>query len=575
MRILLVYPNVGTRNGPHYPHGLGALAAVAARAGHEVRTLLPTAMPDESSFLKTLSEWPPELAAFSFSSHQWKYARRLMGWTRRAGVPVLAGGVHASFAADEVLASGACDWVCVGEGEGALLDLAAGGEPATIANVWGDGRRNAPRPLLADLDELPVYDRRHFPQEEINRANGGEVTVVVGRGCPYPCTYCCNGAWRAMYAGQPWVRWRTAVHLFAELDLLRSRYAVDSFYFEDDIFTLRRDFLEDFLSMYPRRIALPFRAYFRVGTVKRDDLRRLREAGLAMANVGIEHGDETIRREVLRRDMGNAQIADFFAWCRELGIRTRAFHIVGVPGETPATLQATRELCARVAPDEVQISLFEPYPGTALYDRCRDEGTIKGVERATYFTDAPAVRLRDFPEEDLTAAYRDFCAQARDIEEDALRRSLAAQTLGDIDLVAQWSPGTVRGHGAAPAVRKRVRIGAQERFCLFAHPRSEIVFPLPAGRYRFRAWLALDPLCLEWGGNGATFALAIEGREVWSRFIDPKHRVDDRGWQAVEVELHLAAAGELSLITRPDTSGELTALWALWGHPHLWREGGA
>ncbi len=575
MRILLVYPNVGTHNGPHYPHGLGALAAVAARAGHEVHTLLPATMPAESSFLQTLRAWPPELAAFGFSSHQWKYARRLMSWARRAGVPVLAGGVHASFAADEVLASGECDWVCVGEGEGALMELAAGNDPATIANLCGDGWRNAPRPLLSDLDELPVYDRRHFPQDEINRANGGEVTVVVGRGCPYPCTYCCNGAWRAMYAGQSWVRWRSVAHLFAELDLLRSKYAVDSFYFEDDIFTLRRDFLENFLSEYPRRIAVPFRAYFRVGTVDRDDLCRLREAGLVMANVGIEHGDEIIRREVLRREMSNAQIADFFAWCRELGIRTRAFHIVGVPGETPATLQATRDLCAQVAPDEVQISLFEPYPGTLLYERCREAGTIKGVERDTYFIDEPAVRLRDFPEAELTAAYRDFCAQARDIEEDALRRSLAAQTRGDIDLIAQWSPASVRMPGAVAAALKRVRIGAQERFCLFAHPRSEVVFSLAAGRYRFRAELALDPLCLEWGGGGATFALAVDGTEVWTRFIDPKRRVEDRGWQAVEVELHLATPGELSLITRPDASGDLTALWALWGHPHLVREGGA
>jgi hypothetical protein len=476
MRILLVYPNVGTRNGPHYPHGLGALAAVAARAGHEVRTLLPTAMPDESSFLKTLSEWPPELAAFSFSSHQWKYARRLMGWTRRAGVPVLAGACMRALPPMRCWRRAPATGYASAKGEGALLDLAAGGEPATIANVWGDGGATHRGRCWPTSTNCRCTTADIFPQEEINRANGGEVTVVVGRGCPYPCTYCCNGAWRAMYAGQPWVRWRTAVHLFAELDLLRSRYAVDSFYFEDDSSPCAAYFLEDFLSMYPRRIALPFRAYFRVGTVSATTCAACAKRGWRWPTSASSTATRRSAARCYAATWATRRSPIFSLGAANWEFARALFTSSACRAKRRRRCRPRRELCARVAPDEVQISLFEPYPGTALYDRCRDEGTIKGVERDTYFTDEPAVRLRDFPEEDLTAAYRDFCAQARDIEEDALRRSLAAQTLGDIDLVAQWSPGTVRGHGAEPAVRKRVRIGAQERFCLFAHPRSEIVF---------------------------------------------------------------------------------------------------
>jgi len=574
MHILLTYPNIGTRNGPHYPHGVGSLAAAATAAGHKVHVRLLEQMPDREQWQAILDESQPDLHACSFGSHQWPYARELMTWTREDEIPTLAGGVHATFAAEQVLAADVCDWVCVGEGEDALIDLANGMKPREIANLRGYDFTNPPRPLIADLDELPVYGRRHFPMEEITRVNGGEMTALIGRGCPYPCTYCCNAAWRELYRGQAWVRWRSLDHLFAELDLLRSLYQVDSFYFEDDIFTLNREFLDGFLEQYPRRFGVPFRAYLRIGSVERDDLRRLRDAGLVMANVGIEHGDERMRVEVLGRKMDNEQIVDFFDWSRELGIRTRAFHIVGVPGETPATLQATRKLCRRVAPDEVQVSLFEPYPGTKLYRQCLEDGSFKGIERDTYFDEQAAITLVDFPEDELIATYHAFCDEAKEIEDHAFVLALQYRRRGEIDLVAEWSPDCVQQMGAEPVARKRVRFGNDERFCLFTHPRSLIAYDIPPGRYRFRAGLALDPICLNWGGGGARFLVQVDEQLLLDRMIDPKHNEQDMGWTDVDISFTATAPTTLRLLTQPE-SDDLTALWALWGHPHLVWEGDA
>ncbi len=572
MRVLLVYPNIGTRNGLHYPHGVGALAAALADHGHEPLVRLVEKPPTKEEWWRELARLQPSLVAFSFGSHQWRHARRLMGWAREAGHPVLAGGVHATFAADEVWQAGVCDWLCVGEGEGALQNLADGRSPREIANLRGADFVNAPRPLVGDLDRLPPYDRRHFPQAEINRVNAGEVAVLVGRGCPFPCTYCVNSAWRELYRGQPWVRWRDVAHVMAELELLRSRFDVASFYFEDDIFTLNRGFLDKFLPLYGRNIRLPFRCYLRIGEVDRDDLRRLREAGLVLANVGIEHGDEKMREQVLGRRMSNRQIEEFFDWCRELGIRTRAFHIVGVPGETPETLQATVELAERVTPDEVQVSLFEPYPGTALHRQCWEQGLLQGVERDTYFTATPAVALPGFAASELSHAYQDFCARAPHIEQRAFERALATRRQGDLDLVADFPAARVTREGAEPVQRRRLSIGDEELFCLFAHPRSEIEYDLPAGVYRLEAKLALDPKCLPWGGGGVRFQVRAGNQITVDRFLDPKHVTDDRGWQPVSARFALTAPDKLVLSTQPDESGDLTALWALWGHPYLVRE---
>jgi len=572
MRVLLVYPNIATRNGPHYPHGLGALAAVLAEGGHEPVVRLVEVMPTREEWLKDLAVVAPDFVACSFGSHQWRHARALLGWSRQAGHRVLAGGVHATFAADEVRRADVCDWVCVGEGEGAVADLASGMEPRSVANLVGDDFANAPRPLIADLDRQPIYDRRHFPMDDIGRVNAGEVTVLVGRGCPFPCAYCCNPAWRELYGGQPWVRWRSVPNVLAELDLLRARYTVESFYFEDDIFTLNRTFLDAFLDEYKRGFRVPFRCYLRIGEVTRDDLARLKDAGLALANVGVEHGDERLRAEMLGRRMSNKQIEDFFGWCRELGIRTRAFHIVGVPGETPETLQATVKLCERVAPDEVQVSLFEPYPGTQLFRLCREQGIIRGVERDTYFTAAPAITLRDFPDDELVRSFNEFCSRTPHIEKRAFDLALAAQKRGAVDLVAAWSAHCVTRQGAEPVARRRVRLGDEEMFCLFAHPRCEIEYNVEPGEYRLVTALALDPRCLAWGGGGVRFTASVGDQPILDRFLDPKHNTTDAGWHKISTPFHVERQSKLTLSTQPDANGELTALWALWGHPHLVRE---
>ena len=583
MHVLFVYPNIDTQNAVHYPHGIGALAAVLAAAGHEVSVRLIQEMPAEESWKQQLASLEPDLLACGFCSHQWSFARRLMTWAKEVGVAVVAGGVHASFAAGQMIQAGVCDWVCVGEAEGAMLDLASGKPAEQIPNLTGRDFANPPRPLIADLDKLPVYDRRHFPIDEIVKANQYEMTVLVGRGCPYPCTYCCNVAWQALYQGEKWVRWRSPDHLAAELEALLLRYRVDSIYFEDDIFTLNRPFLDKFLPIYRYQYNLPFRVYLRIGTVDRDDLKKLKEAGLAFAHVGIEHGDQQMRENVLARKMTNQQIEQFFDWCRELDIRTRAFHLVGIPGETPATLQATVDLCRKVTPDEVQVSLFEPYPGTPLYDQCGRQGLLTGAERSTYFEPQPSITLADFPPEDLTAAYRDFCRQATKIENQALLRALSVRRKGDIDLVADFDESKVAQQGAEPVCVKRVRIAKAEHFCLFAHPkaehfclfahpRSEVQYTLSPGKYRFIADLALDPCCLAWGGQGARFQVKLDDQVLIERLVDPKNNTEDRGWLPIEQSFVVDKTSTLVLITLPDAGDDLTGLWALWGHPHLLRE---
>ena len=88
------------------------------------------------------------------TTRQWLRARDVLGELRRiSNVPVIAGGLHATFSPDDVLRHDGFDYVCLGEGETALLELVealeTGREIAdgSIANIWAKG---GTRPRLRD-----------------------------------------------------------------------------------------------------------------------------------------------------------------------------------------------------------------------------------------------------------------------------------------------------------------------------------------------------------------------------------------------------------------------------------------
>ena len=106
--------------------GPATIGAYLRERGHGAALLrvAPDAGPDQVA--AGVGREAPDLVGVSISTRQWPRAREVIGGLRRRlDVPVLAGGLHATFAPETVLAAEGFDWVCIGEGEGATLDLLA------------------------------------------------------------------------------------------------------------------------------------------------------------------------------------------------------------------------------------------------------------------------------------------------------------------------------------------------------------------------------------------------------------------------------------------------------------------
>src|SRR5438128_104846 len=166
--------------------GISILSAVLRRAGHETRLVFdPALFHDRYYFevpilrdifnrdhdtVKRIVAEAPDLLAFSVLTltYDWAIdiARRVKELT---GVPVIFGGVHPSGVPEVCLENDCVDYVCVGEGEEAIVrlcDALAGGSsrPATpIPNLWWrDGDRIVRGPASSfdqNLDALPFWDK--------------------------------------------------------------------------------------------------------------------------------------------------------------------------------------------------------------------------------------------------------------------------------------------------------------------------------------------------------------------------------------------------------------------------------
>jgi hopanoid biosynthesis associated radical SAM protein HpnJ len=278
-----------------------------------------------------------------------------------------------------LMASAAIDFVAGSEFEYTLQEIAAGAPLAEVDGISykrkGRPVHNRPRALIEDLDQLPhvadIY-RRDLVIEDyyIGYLLHPYVSLYTGRGCKSRCSFC---LWPQTIGGHQY-RTRSPDNVLQEIRKIKAYFPrVKEVFFDDDTFTSDSGRAEAIARLLGRE-SITWSCNARAN-VPYQTLKIMRENGLRLLLVGFESGSQQILNNI-RKGIRIETARQFMADCHDLGITVHGTFIVGLPGETPETIEKTIAYAKEINPHTIQVSLAAAYPGTELYRQAEEEGWL-------------------------------------------------------------------------------------------------------------------------------------------------------------------------------------------------------
>lgn len=393
----------------------------------EERGVRPKETDMVEDFKELVDSFQPDLIAMSCVEDTVPQGLFLLDQIRDHKVPTVLGGVFATFAPHLAIKKDAVDMVCVGEGEGAIVELcermALGQDYDDVRNLWvkdGQGRvrRNPQRPLI-DLDTLPFQDFEIFEENRIYRPMAGKVyrmiPIETHRGCPYTCTYCNSPSQVTLHRENSvgmFFRKRSIEKVREELAYLTRRWNAEYVYFPADTFLAWSDEeFRAFIRMY-EEFKLPFWMQTRPETITEEKVDMLKSVNCHRVSLGIEHGNEKFRREVVDRRISNDEL---ITRTNIIGhkIPVSVNNITGLPTETRELAFDTVRLNRQLEVDTMNCYTFMPYHGTKLRQLAIEKGYLDSEAVACSLTEDSILNMPEYPRDEIRKHVRCFSLYAR------------------------------------------------------------------------------------------------------------------------------------------------------------------
>lgn len=371
--------SLNQRQGALPPLGLAYVAAVLERAGHQVQVI--DAIADALSRTDVASRirsFGPKLVGITAMTPTFRGAQEAAMIAKAEGALTVVGGVHMAMFARETLSYDYIDYGIIGEGEEAVVELAAALESgSSVEGIEGLAYKRSHGEIVVgrerivrDLDALPFPAFHLLPMKKYSSIIGlHPVTTMMGsRGCPYKCTFCYKTPSDKQY------RRRSPRNIVDEMVYLQRNYGVKEIMFYDDLMPQQytRELCEEIIS---RGVKIAWETPQRVNLVNAELLHLMKRAGCRVLRYGVEQGDP-MQMQLVEKRISIDQVKRVFQWTRDAGIDAFAYFIIGYAFETPATMRATIELAKALNPRFVMFTKATPLPGTPLMDMAIEQGLI-------------------------------------------------------------------------------------------------------------------------------------------------------------------------------------------------------
>jgi len=326
---------------------------------------------------------------------------------------VIMGGYHPTFNYTELLEKNYVDIIVIGEGEYTMLELVRtlkeGGDLKHVKGIAYDNVVTSPRPVMADLDEIPFPARHLLPMDHYKILNMKlrTSTMISGRGCPIQCSFCASAALHGHK-----LRMRSAENVVDEMEHIIEHHDAGMIAFMDDTFTLKPRRVAQICDEIKKRdIDVYWGCTARVDTLSNDLLKKMGDSGCITMFLGVESADQQ-QLDRVNKQVTIDKIRRAFAISKENNIRTIASVVLGMPGDTKDSIGRTIKFVRELNPSYAIFSLATPYPGTRFYQEAMENNLIKVKDWSKYTLLSPVLETVDCSLQELKKlqknAFRQF-----------------------------------------------------------------------------------------------------------------------------------------------------------------------
>lgn len=339
------------------PLGLLYLAANLEKNGYSVRINDLSGIPEKDWKIGKADIYGTTIYAptVSISERIAKICKTINPYSK-----IVAGGAHPTAIPKQM--SNDFDIIGIGDGEEIILD---------IANDYPNNKRFYKKDLERNLDIYPNPAYHLVDLFSYKRKFEGKqaITILTSRGCPYSCAFC------GLPEQHKKMKYRTPENVTEEIKSIQKKYGINKFNFQDDTFTVNKSRLYKMLKLF-EPLEIGFRAHGRSGLDTLEDYVKLKEAGCNVVAWGIESGSQKILN-LMNKQTTVKYNEEVIKMAKDVGLLTRAFFILGFPGEDKQTIKETKEFIERTNPDQYFVSNFVPYPGTDVWNNPKKYGITK------------------------------------------------------------------------------------------------------------------------------------------------------------------------------------------------------
>ncbi len=389
----LAYLGAALRQHDYEVVGLDAIAEAPYQAEPLSENIVRYGLTTDQILAHVEAEQPDVVGLSCLYSNQWPPIREITARIKNLNpdIIVAAGGTHPTFAPERCLRDSRLDLIVLGEGERIfpeVLDRLQKGRSLNDQDgiAWRDNgeiRVNPPGNLIENLDELPFPAHDLFPPEryfEIALPMGyhmrsrRSLPMVTSRGCPYSCNFCSSTRfWRNRY------RARSAENVMEEIEWLVSRFGVEEIKFQDDNLTAQRKrarHLFEMMSELDPKLSWNTPNGIAIQNLDDEMLGLMRRSGCFEITLSAESGDQEILCKLIRKPLKLDKIREVNEAARRHGIYRMAFFIIGFPGESKTQIRNTLRFSRELALDWCIYFIYNPLPGSPMYDECVARGYI-------------------------------------------------------------------------------------------------------------------------------------------------------------------------------------------------------